>query len=228
MPIRLLVADDCNACRYGLQAILRTAPEFDVVATTRDGEAVVQLALSLRPDILLLDTDLETVSGITAMERVHHADPGIRGVFFTERRGERWRTLGLDAGAWGWVSKSDDDAVLLQTLRDVHAGRRPRSPGAILETPPTLLLTPREITVLRHAVKGLPSKVIGARIGCRPRTVDKHLESIRHKFAVPHVRAVIPLGILYLRYIDLRAEDGEPPDPPAPPEPPDSNPDPGA
>lgn len=214
MPIRLLVADDCNVCLYGIQAILKAAPDFAVVATTRDGEAVVQLALSLRPDILVLGTDLKSQSGIVAMARVHDADPRIRGVFFTERRGERWRTLGLDAGAWAWVSKDDDDAVLLQTLHDVHAGRRPRGPSAILETRPPLLLTPREITVLRYAVRGLPAKEIAALINCRPRTVDKHLESIRHKFAVPHVRAIIALGILYLRYIDLQAEDSEPPEPP--------------
>lgn len=212
MPIRLLVADVSNVCLYGIQAMLKSAPDFAVVATTRDGEAAVQLALSLRPDILLLDIGLHGVNGIAVMARVHYADPSIRGVFFTERQGERWERLGLESGAVAWMSKDVEDAMFLRVLRDVAAGRRPpRSATAHLgvlhagrEVAP---LSPREIAVLRHAVRGLTSKEIGALIDCKHRTVDKHLESIRHKFGVAHPRAILPIGLLHLRYLDLLAED---------------------
>ena len=212
MPIRLLVADQCNVCLYGIQVMLQAAPEFAVAATTRDGEAAVQLALSLQPDVLLLDTDLQSVNGIAVMARVHHADPRIHGVFFTERQGERREQLGLEVGAAAWVNKNVEDAVLLRVLRDVAAGRRPPGNAAgRLDTSPggreVAPLSPREIDVLRHAVRGLTSKEIGALLGCKHRTVDKHLESLRHKFGVSHSRALILVGPPYLRYLDLRAED---------------------
>jgi DNA-binding NarL/FixJ family response regulator len=146
------------------------------------------------------------------MARVHHADPSIRGVFFTEHAGERWESLGREAGAVAWVNKNVDAAVLLNALRDVHAGRRPASsPAARLDpaaggrevTP----LSPKELAVLRQAVRGLTSKDIATIVRCAPRTVDKHLESVRHKFGVTHPRAIIPIGLVYLRYLDLLADE---------------------
>jgi DNA-binding NarL/FixJ family response regulator len=225
MPIRLLVADGCRVFLYGIQAILRDAPDFTLIGSTRDGEAAVHVALSLRPDILLLGIDLESVNGLTAMARVHHADPGIRGVFLTEQAGDRWESLGREAGATAWVSKNVDATVLLNALRDVHAGRRPTGPptARVESASPgreATLLSPKELAVLRAAVRGLASKDIAAIVGCAPRTVDKHLESVRHKFGVTHPRAIIPIGLVHLRYLDLLADearesgDGPQSDPP--------------
>lgn len=211
MPIRLLVAVDCGLCQYGIQALVLGTPDFRIVGFAPDGELAIQLAGSLHPDLLLLDTELRSAAGLTVMARVRYHDPAIRGVFWTSKQGEQWERLGYEAGASAWVHQSIEPERLLEILRDVHAGRHVPAPAARLEAQPAgrreSPLSPKEIGVLRHAVRGLASREIAALVGCAPRTVDKHLESVRHKFGVTHPRAIIAIGLVYLRELDLRAEE---------------------
>jgi DNA-binding NarL/FixJ family response regulator len=210
VSIRLLVADPYPVCARGIAAVLQAAPDIEIVGITHDGDDAVHRALALQPDVILMDVDLPTSSGISVLTRIQAAHVETRGVFLTARTGEKWETLASEAGAAAYIDKRSDLSTLADVLRAVHAGRRVwAGPGEPLERAPSErpAITPKELQVLRYIAHGMSSREISAALHRSPRTIDKHRESMRKKLGVHSSAALLRYAILHLQELELRTDE---------------------
>jgi NarL family two-component system response regulator YdfI len=197
--IRVLIADDHLIVREGLQLILETAEEFELVGEAADGAQAVQLTNELKPDVILMDLQMPRVDGLTAIAQIRAQQPEIAIVILTTYNEDDRMMRGLRAGARGYLLKDTDRETLLNTIRAAargdtllkpeimarvlaHADSPPVSVSA--RAPVTMELTERERQVLRLLMRGAQNKEIASQLHITERTVKAHLASIFNRLGV--------------------------------------------
>ncbi len=182
MTIRVMVADDHAIVREGLERLIGTADDLELVGMAADGAEAVELARERNPDIVLMDLSMAGMDGVEATRRIVAEHEDIRVVVLTSFGEEQRITDALNAGAHGYLLKHVDTDTLLAAIRSAHAGDVPLDPRAgrvLLEQKrrqsSTDELTPREEEVLRLLGQGLANKQIARRLGIGERTVKAHL-----------------------------------------------------
>lgn len=123
-PLRVVLADDHQVVRRGLQMILDAEGDFEVVAQAGDIPSLTRRVTELQPDILLLDFNMPGGSVLDAMPRLRAAAPNTRIVMLTMRDEPALARALLDAGARGFVLKEAADSELTLAIREVAAGKR--------------------------------------------------------------------------------------------------------
>ena len=116
MPLRVLIADDHPLFRKGLRTLLNSMPETTVVGEATHGAAAVEMALALRPDVILMDLQMPEGGGLAAIRRLVQAWPEARILVVTLFEDDESVFTALKVGARGYVLK---DACLLYTSRCV-------------------------------------------------------------------------------------------------------------
>jgi two-component system response regulator DesR len=177
--IRVLIAEDMHLIRGALVALLSLEPDMEVVAELDRGDAIVDTAVAVRPDVAVLDIDLPGLDGLTAAEQLHHRLPDCRTLVLTgmSRPGHLLRAL--QNHVRGFVVKDAPVETLADGIRRVARGERvidPELVAAALETGSTPL-TERETDVLRAAESGLPTEQIAAHLFLSPATVRNYLSN---------------------------------------------------
>lgn len=193
--LRVLVADDHSLFRDGLCSLLEAAG-FDILGQMEDGAAAVDAALRLRPDLILLDTDMPELSGLEALRRIHIHWPEARVVILTGHEDDGEMFEAVEAGASGYLSKSLKAHDFIDLLRGLERGEAAmtRQTTARLMAGFSRLthrhphgangLTEREIDLLRLLAEGLPNKDIANRLSLSENTVKYHIKNILQKLAV--------------------------------------------
>ena len=128
-PVRVLVADDQRVVRDGLLLLLSLLPGIEVVGAAADGEAAVSQALSLAPDVVLMDLHMPVCDGVEATRRLVSARPGIPVVVLTSYDDDDSVFAALRAGARGFLTKDAGAADILRALSDVCAGAAQLDPS---------------------------------------------------------------------------------------------------
>lgn len=189
----MMVVDDHPIWRNGVARDL-TERGFDVVATASDAEQAVRIARTTRPDVVLMDLNLASTSGVDAITRITGELPATR-VLVLSASGEQDDVLqALKAGASGYLVKSASVDELVEAVRRTAAGdavfnaglaglvlgeyRRMAAGGAAANTP---RLSERETDVLRLVAKGLTARQIADRLVLSHRTVENHVQSTLRK-----------------------------------------------
>jgi DNA-binding NarL/FixJ family response regulator len=121
-PIRILLVEDQTLMRQGLKTILDLEPGLQVVGEASDGEAGVQTALELRPDVILMDVQLPKRNGVEATAAICAAWPQARVIILTTFDRDDYVFRGVRAGAVGFLLKDAPATHLIDTIRRVHAG----------------------------------------------------------------------------------------------------------
>jgi DNA-binding NarL/FixJ family response regulator len=183
--IRVMIADDHSVVRSGLEQLLSTAPDLELVSVAVDGEEAVAAAARDHPDVILMDLSMPGLDGIEATRRIVAADPKANVVVLTSFSDSRRITDALRAGAVGYLLKHAGPDELLGAIRAAAAGGAPLDPKAarvLLESSrgrqPADRLSPREREVLGLVVAGLPNKQIARRLEITERTVKAHLTNV--------------------------------------------------
>jgi DNA-binding NarL/FixJ family response regulator len=189
--IRIIVADDHAIVRQGLERLIATADDLELVAMAADGAEAVELVREHKPDIVLMDLSMAGMDGVEATRRIVAAGDDVKVVVLTSFGDDRRISDALNAGAQGYLLKHVDPDDLLAAIRSAHAGDVPLDPraGRVLldqrrRHSPAEELTPREEEVLRLVGQGLANKQIARRLGIGERTVKAHLTNVFQRLGV--------------------------------------------
>lgn len=189
-PIRILLVEDQTLMRQGMKTILDLEPGLEVVGEAPDGEAGVQAALNLRPDIILMDVQMPKMDGIEAIAAICSVWPEARIIILTTFRRDDYVFEGVRAGAVGFVLKDVPADELVQTVRRVHAGEvfiQPEIASRLLRellSPQDLPIEPlseREHEVLVLLAQGHSNREIAGRLVIAEGTVKNHVSNILGK-----------------------------------------------
>jgi DNA-binding NarL/FixJ family response regulator len=188
--IRVLLADDHAVVRAGLERLLETTNDIEVVAKAADGFEAVSLAAEHRPDVVLMDLSMPALDGIEATRRIVANDDGARIVVLTSLSDRDRIVAALEAGASGYLLKDAEPDELIRGIRAAARGEAPLAPKAakaVLDTrvrPPSVRLSAREREVLALVAEGLPNKLVARRLGISEKTVKTHLTHVFQQIGV--------------------------------------------
>jgi DNA-binding NarL/FixJ family response regulator len=199
--IRILIADDHQVVRQGLITTLESE-EFEVIGEAIDGEEAINLAETLRPDVVLIDVQMPKVDGIAATKEITHRLPGIYVVVLSSFDQDEYIYKCIQAGAKGYVLKGDSLDGLFEVLRAAAKGESLLPPHIAtklverISSPPTDHgLTRREMEVLGLLGQGLRNREIGARLHITERTVKNHVARIIAKLGVKSRTEAVSLAV---------------------------------
>ena len=187
--IRVLVVDDHPVVRQGLVGVLSDEADLEVVGQTGSGREAVGLVSRLRPDVVLLDLEMDDLNGVEAIPHLRAAHPAVEVLVFTAYDTDE-RVLGaVRAGARGYLLKGASAEDIARGIRTVAAGGsylEPRVANKVLAEMASgphrsNTLSAREREVLRLVAEGLPTKQIAGVLSISERTVKFHINSIFHK-----------------------------------------------
>jgi DNA-binding NarL/FixJ family response regulator len=188
--IRVLVAEDHAVVRSGLERLLATSSEIDVVGGAADGEQAVTLAAELAPDVVLMDLSMPNMDGIEATRRILAGNDAVQVVVLTSISDREKIEAALDAGAIGYLLKDAEPEEVIRGIRAAARGESPIAPKAARTLlaargeRPESRLSDRELEVLRCVAEGLPNKVIARRLGISEKTVKAHLTRVYQQIGV--------------------------------------------
>ncbi len=127
--IRVVIADDHSVFRAGVDALLASQPDIDVVGQAGDGWEAVRVALALRPDVVLMDVQMPMRDGIEATRDIKETAPDIKVLMLSGSDQEADLYGAIKAGAAGYLLKIVEGDELLAAIRAVHAGQSVISPA---------------------------------------------------------------------------------------------------
>ena len=203
--VRILSVDDHPLLREGIGAIINSQPDMSLVAAASSGKEAVEVFRNLRPDVTLMDLRLPDLSGIDVTIAIRAEFPDARIIILTtfERDVEVQRAL--KAGAQGYLLKSMPPKQMLETIRQVHSGKKCVPPEIAAELAEHLgdeALSSREVDVLRHVAEGNRNRDIGQRLFIAEETVKVHLKHIMSKLGATDRSQAVAIaarrGIIYL------------------------------
>jgi DNA-binding NarL/FixJ family response regulator len=198
--IRVLLADDQPLVRAGLNTVLASDPELQVIAEAADGRAALAAVERSRPDVALLDIRMPGMDGLTAAESLRASRPALRVIIITTFDEDRYIARALDAGVHGFLLKSGDPYELIGGIKAVMNGGTVLAPAVAHRIVHVLhggelrnrlaarngvqALTPRERDVLALVGAGLSNAEIGTRLHLATGTVKIHVSALLGKLGL--------------------------------------------
>jgi DNA-binding NarL/FixJ family response regulator len=185
--LRILLADDHVIVRHGLKLLIDGQPDMTVIAEVSDGEAAVQRAVALKPDVIVMDISMPGMNGLAATRTLRQLRPDAAIVTLTRHSDDAYLQELLRAGVSGYVLKQSAPTELLQAIRAAAAGGQyldstltARVTAGFLGkqgkgvSRPHAAVSERESEVLRLIASGYSNKEIAARLSLSVKTVEAH------------------------------------------------------
>lgn len=196
-PIRVMIVDDHEIMRDGLNEVLTRAGGFEVAGQAGDGAAAVKLAASVKPDVIIMDSMMPVMNGVDACREITETLPDAKVLILTASTEEDAVVEAVAAGAAGYLQKYSGKEKLLNTVRDVADGEFRIPADAIRRAfaefraskqgenkPKPGRLTPREREILSRYARGMTYAKIAKERGISPVTVRNALYAIQDKLAI--------------------------------------------
>jgi DNA-binding NarL/FixJ family response regulator len=196
--IRVFSVDDHPLLREGIAAIINNQPDMLVVTQASDGREAVRLFGQHLPDVTLMDLRLPDMSGIDALIAIRSEYPDARVIMLTTFEGDVEIQRALKAGARGYMLKSAPPNELVETIRQVHKGKKqiPQQIAAHLaEHFSDESLTEREVDVLRHVSGGNRNRDIAERLFISEETVKVHIKHIMEKLGASDRTQAVAIAV---------------------------------
>ena len=207
IPWRVLLADDHALVRAGIRALLQGLEGVTVVAETGNGEEVLELARTHRPDVVLLDISMPGLSGLDVSAQLEQELPEVRVVVLSMHANEEYVLQALRSGAVGYMLKDSATAELELALKAVMQGETYLSPpiskqvvegyvqrvGA--EQPASEKLTPRQREVLQLIAEGHSTKEIAYRLELSVKTVETHRAQLMERLQIRDIAGLVKYAI---------------------------------
>jgi DNA-binding NarL/FixJ family response regulator len=208
MPVyRVLIADDHLVVRAGIRALIESIDGVTVVGEANDGREAVELAASLRPDIVLLDVTMPGLNGLEAATRLQEASPSTRVIILSMHANDAYVRTALKAGAVGYVLKSATATELQTALQTVAQGEIYLSPAVSKQVvkgfvdstrhtgSPLDLLTTRQREILQLIAEGRTTKEVAFTLSISGKTVETHRAQIMERLEIRDLAGLVRFAI---------------------------------
>jgi DNA-binding NarL/FixJ family response regulator len=193
--IRVVIADDHPVVRDGLSALLGSVPAVDVAGLAANGREAVQAAVTLRPDVLIMDVQMPELTGVEAAAEISRVAPDVAVLMLTMFDDDYSVLAAMRAGARGYVLKGAQQDEIVRAIQAVAAGEAIFGPGiarmvlGLVAAPPAEQepfgeLTTREREVLDLIAAGARNAEIARRMSIAPKTVANHISAIFTKLQI--------------------------------------------
>ena len=196
--VRVLIVDDHAVVREGIRHVLSADADFDVIGEASGGNAAVELAQALKPDVVVLDLSMPDLPGLEAAKKIRQLVPEVAILVLSIHDHPEYVLRSIEAGTQGYLRKDSSPSELRNAIRAVFEGgtyfsapvakhlsdaigRRGSEPSALARSES---LTPRERDVLIEIARGQTNKEIAAKFDVSVRTVESHRESLLRKLGV--------------------------------------------
>lgn len=189
-PVRILLADDHGLMAAGVRALLE--PRYDVVGAALDGRAAVDMALALKPDVIILDISMPVINGLDAVRLIKESLPAAKVIILSMHLNAIYLRRALEAGACGYVLKTGAAEELVEAIEAVRDGRTYVTASFGQDVIDTLLtgsgkpvrgaeLTERQREILQLLTEGKSNKEIAHATRISVKTVEFHRGRIMNK-----------------------------------------------
>ncbi len=208
--LRILLADDHELVRRGIRGLLRARRGWKVVGEAVNGREAVEKTSKLKPDVAIVDISMPDLDGLQATRQIRELTPTTKVVVLSMHESDQMVRRVLEAGALGYVLKSDLATHLVKAVKDVSGGKlflTPKVSGIVLQgflktesqqNPKEhshARPTPREVEVIRLLADGKTNKEIAAELGITMRTAETHRAKVMSKLGLHSLAAVIHYAI---------------------------------
>jgi DNA-binding NarL/FixJ family response regulator len=208
--LRILIADDHELVRRGARGVLHSRRGWRVVGEAANGQEALEKAIDLKPDIALVDISMPELDGIEVVRQIRQAVPTAKVLVLTMHESDRMVQRALDAGAQGYILKSDLTECLVKAVKSISDGARfltPRVSRIMLEGSlktkrerqkqqrEGARTTPRETEIIRLLAEGKTNKEIAALLEIAVRTVEGHRARIMLKLGFHSLTELIHYAI---------------------------------
>lgn len=211
MPkIKVLIADDHTLVRQGLRSLLQAEADVEIIAEAETGREAVQLAQTLKPDVVLMDIAMPLLSGLEATRQITRLVPGTRVLILSSYSDDEYVHQLTEAGGAGYLLKQSAVTDVVRAIREAKKGNAFYSPAiskrlsdhyreTIVRGVPVKkrsdLLTSREVEVLQLIAEGGGNKQIAAELGISIKTVERHRQRLMNKLAIHDVAGLTRYAI---------------------------------
>ena len=230
--IHVVLADDHTMLRKGLQALLKTEPDIEVIGEASDGAEAVRACQRFDPEVIVMDLTMPVMDGLEATRQIRALGLRAKVLVLTMHNEEDYLLRVLEAGGAGYVLKQSADTELVHAIRAVDRGEAFLYPSGVrmllqryLQAKEPVeherlkaVLSERETEVLKLTAEGFSNQEIGQRLFISPKTVDTYRQRIMEKLDLHHrselVRYAINRGLLTPDAIEVSPGPlGQPPSP---------------
>ena len=206
--VNLMIADDHNMVRQGMESIIRTQPEFNVLAAVNSGTKLLQLLETNTPDVVLLDIIMPEINGIQVATRIKREYPSIRVLMLSMEISSDYVKTAFQNQIDGYIPKNADANILFEAIRTVAKGEKYYDDKVkdyifkyfvgeeSLKVPKIDNLTEREVQVLKMISNGVTNKDIGEQLFISPKTVEAHRNNILKKLHLKSTADLVKFALV--------------------------------
>jgi len=211
MKLRILLADDHEIVRRGLCSLLQKHEGWEVCGEASDGRQTIEMAKQLKPDVVIVDIGMPHLNGLDTTRQLLQHDPNFKVIVLTITDSDQVIREALDAGARGFVLKSDaarDLEAAVEALQNKRMFFTPRVNDLVLagflekghaisrnEAPDLPTLTAREREVTQLLAEGKSSKEAAVLLNLSTKTVETHRSNIMRKLNLHSIRDLVVYAI---------------------------------
>ena len=188
-PVRVMIVDDHPMVAEGIEAILETYDDINVIATVSNGRDAIERADALVPDVVLLDLNMPGVTGLSATEMILERRPDMRILILSMHDSPEYISTALSHGARGYILKDVPTGEIKTAIDKVMAGDQYLCTGAKASLAPRTSdgrepLTSREQTVLLQLAQGKSNRDVADELDISVHTVETHRRNIKRKLGI--------------------------------------------
>ena len=192
--IKVMLVDDHDLVRGGIRLMLENVQDITVVAEADNGEAAIELARRMKPDVILMDVSMPGIGGLEATRRIRLSSTDTKVIAVTVYEDNPFPTCLMDAGASGYLTKGSDITEITSAIRTVHRGEQyftraiaeklARSFVRHRDQTPLESITDREMVVMLMVAQGIRNKDISEKLCISPKTTSTYRYRLFEKLGV--------------------------------------------
>ncbi|NVZ65796.1 response regulator transcription factor [Pseudomonas gingeri] len=209
MLCRILLADDYPLFRAGMRALLEKQQEYEIVGEAGDGQAAIELASRLKPDIVLLDMSMERMNSVAALKELSLRAPRSKVLMLSMHTDTHFVMKCLQLGAHGYLLKTATVLELELALKALRHGGQYLSSAVVPlvvnqavrqshEQPikaSQVALTARQLEILRLIARGESTRSIAVGLGLSVKTVEAHRSQIMHRLRIHDIAGLVLFAV---------------------------------